>query len=117
MADAALVVGWNRAVVGREQTALELFGESLALYGRLVAEKKLESFEPVFLAPHGGDLGGFILIRGSGAQIDAFRRSHDFESLMTRGLLNIEGLGAIDGWVGDGIQRIMGIYTAALAKK
>ena len=29
----------------------------------------IESFEPVFLEPHGGDLTGFILIQGDAAKL------------------------------------------------
>ena len=116
MADTALFIGWNRAVSGREQAAMELFGESMALYGRLVGEGKLASFEPVILAPHGGDLGGFVLLRGSAAQIDAFRRTAEYESLMTRANLYLEGIGGIDAWVGDGVARMMGMYAAAIPK-
>ena len=65
MADAGLFIGWGEVVRGRETEALEVFNETLAYYGRLQEEGAIESFEPVFLEPHGGDLSGFILIRGT----------------------------------------------------
>ena len=63
---------------------------------------------------HGGDLNGFVLIRGSTAQIDALKRSAEFENLMMRGIVNIEGLGANDAYIGGGVDRLMQMYVKAL---
>ena len=38
MADAAIIIRWNRVVPGREQAALSLFGQSLEYYGSLQSE-------------------------------------------------------------------------------
>ena len=65
MADAGLFIGWGEVVRGREERAVEVFGETVEYYGRLQADGRIESFEPCLLEPHGGDLAGFILIRGS----------------------------------------------------
>ena len=65
MADAGLFIGWGAPVRGREAKGLEVVGEALAYYGRLQQEGAIESFETALLEPHGGDLQGFILLRGS----------------------------------------------------
>ena len=116
MANAAMMIGWDRVVVGREKQALELFNESLTFYGKLVNDKKLESFEPVLMAAHGGDMNGFILLRGTAQQIDAVRRMPQFESMMVRGEHYLEGVGALDAYVGDGLSRIMEIYQNTISK-
>ncbi len=64
MAMGALFIGWGQAVHGREQKALEVFQEALRYSGRLQQDGEIQSFEPVALEPHGGDLAGFLLING-----------------------------------------------------
>ena len=56
MADAGFCIGWGEVVRGREPEAIEVFNESLGFYGRLEEEGAIDSFDPVFLEPHGGDL-------------------------------------------------------------
>jgi hypothetical protein len=55
---------FRRSVRGRERQALKVFGEAFEYYSRLQQEGEIESFEPVILEPHGGELGGFFLLRG-----------------------------------------------------
>jgi hypothetical protein len=59
VAEAGLFIGWGQVVRGREQRALEVWGESLQYWSELEGDGKLESFEVVLLTPHGGDLNGF----------------------------------------------------------
>ena len=65
MADAALFIGWGQVVRGREKRALQVFNESVGCSGRAPGDGKIEDFEVVILTPHGGDLQGFALLRGS----------------------------------------------------
>ncbi len=69
MADAGLFIGWGQVVRGREKRAVEVFNESVEYWGGLQGDGKIEGFEVVLLAPHGGDLAGFALLRGSAEQI------------------------------------------------
>ena len=55
MADSGLFIGWGEVVRGREERALEVFNETIAYYGQLQADGRIESFEPCLLEPHGGD--------------------------------------------------------------
>ena len=70
MADDALFIGWGEGVRGREGKAVEVFNKSLQYYGQLQQGGKIKSVEAWFLAPHGGDLGGFIMLRGEREQLD-----------------------------------------------
>ena len=70
MAGEALFLGWGPVVRGREQKALQVFQETIEYYGKLQQEGQIDSFEPVLIAPHGGDLGGFVLLRGERAKLD-----------------------------------------------
>ena len=73
MADAALFIGWGQVVRGREKRAVQVFNESVEYWGKLQADGKIDDFEVVLLTPHGGDLQGFALLRGSEQQVNALR--------------------------------------------
>ena len=62
MADFGVFIGFGFPVLGREQGAITVFQELLGFLGKNAGEGNLESFEPTFLQPHGGDLGGFVLV-------------------------------------------------------
>ncbi|CAN5683896.1 MAG: hypothetical protein H0T97_00600 [Actinobacteria bacterium] len=111
MADAGLFVGWGEVVRGRESDAIELFNEILAYYGRLQEEGTIEGFEPVFLEPHGGDLGGFILIRGNVDKLASLRVSEEFTQLAIRATLHVDGFGVVGADLAERLQRQMEYYT------
>jgi hypothetical protein len=111
MADAGLFIGWGEVVRGRETQAVELFNEALEYYTRLQEEGEIESFEPVFLEPHGGDLYGFILIRGDAEKLAALRVSDEFTQLSIRVGLIVEGLGVVGADLAGRLQRQMAYYT------
>src|SRR5512144_1654978 len=75
MADEALFIGWGEVVRGRESKALDVFNESLQYYARLQQDGTVEGFDAWFLAPHGGDLSGFVLLRGERERLDDVQRS------------------------------------------
>lgn len=107
MADAAIVIRWNRVVPGREQQGLSIFGQSLEYYGTLQKKGAIESFEPVIFNPTGGDLNGIILIRGSADQLDALKREDRFIDLMMRAAHNCEALGVADAYLEGELQSRM----------
>ena len=114
MSESALFVGWGAPVRGREQQAIGVFGEALALYERLQSEGMIEDYEPIFLEPHGGDLGGFFLLRGDAEKLGQVRMSDDFQLLSTRASLVVDDFGVVDSVTGAGIQRQMSLYQAQL---
>lgn len=81
------------------------------------AEKKIESFEPVMLAPHGGDLTGFFLIRGEQAKLDAIRASDEFVELEARSVLCIDRVGVITARINDGLQKAMTFWQKGIPAK
>jgi hypothetical protein len=115
MADAGLFIGWGEPITGREAKGLEVFTEVLAYYAKAQQGGRIESHETVFLGPHGGDLGGFTLVRGSEAQMAALRTEDEFERIMTRATLVVRNVGVIDAAVGDGVQEAVGVYQAAVS--
>ena len=115
MADAGLFIGWGEVVRGREDRALDVFNETVELYGQMESDGRIESSEVVLLNPHGGELAGYALLRGSEAQIDAVARDEDFERVMTRASLIVDDLGVIPAAIGEGLGRAMAIYQEEIA--
>src|SRR5450759_2190139 len=103
MADSAIFIGWGEGVAGREQSSLTLFNEVLAYYTGLQKRGEIESFEAVLLEPHGGDLDGFMLIRGEAEKLDRVRRSEEFLGYNARAGLALHNLGVVRGWIGAGV--------------
>ncbi len=104
-ADAAIFVGWNRPVAGRDLEGLQLFGQFLEYLGQQQKAGAIESFEPVGLEPHGGDLTGFCLIRGSRAQLNALRQGEVWLDMQAHGQACMTGLGFVDAFIGEGMQK------------
>jgi hypothetical protein len=115
MADSVLFVGWGGPVRGREEQAVDSFNDVVGLFGRMQQEGRVEGFDTVFLDPHGGDLGGFFLLRGSVEQMDAVRHDEDFRREFTRAQLLVDGLGFVEGQINEGIAREMEIYQEAVS--
>ncbi len=114
----ALFIGWGSTVRGREQKALEVFQEALQYWGRLQQEGEVQSFEAVALEPHGGDLAGFLLVKGDAEKLARLRTSDEFISLNTRGQLVVENFGVAGAFVGEGLQNLFadfGKQAASLA--
>ena len=109
-----LLFGWNRSVPGRQKVSAAHFQEFLAYLGGLAARREIQSFEPIFLDAHGGDLNGFVLIKGDPAKLDAIMGSDEWITHITRALLHLEGAGAVRGVAGDGITQRMALWTQHL---
>ena len=107
MANAVIFLGWNRPSVGREQQARQLFQKTLEFYGKLQTEGRIENFEPVILSAHGGDLNGFILIRGDAKKLSEIKRDETFVDLVIEGEYCVDGFGHVDGYIEDGLIDVM----------
>ena len=115
MAEAGLFIGWGEPITGREAKGLEVFAEALAYYAAAEQGGRIESHETVFLSPHGGDLEGFTLVRGSDAQIAALRTEDEFERLIARAALVVLNVGVVDAALGEGVQNAVAVYQAAVS--
>lgn len=113
MADEGLFIAWGEVVRGRETKAVDVFNESIQYYGQLQQDGKIDSFDTWFLAPHGGDLGGFVLLRGNREQLDEIERSPEFERLQTRSAMIVEQTGTVHAFTGEALGRLMGQFQEA----
>jgi hypothetical protein len=110
MADAGLLIGWNRVVPGKDPQAVELWGEMLQYLVRLHAQGLIGSFEPVLLGAYGGALNGFVLVRGEQDQLDQVRNSDEFLQFNVRANKNLEGFLVVRAHFGGDAARILRLY-------
>jgi hypothetical protein len=110
MADAALFIGWGTVVPGRERQPQRVFDEGVAYWTRLQQQGELESFEPVALEPHGGDLAGFCLVRGERDKLSRLRHSEEFRRLNERAALIVHNFGVVSADLGEELRRTFATY-------
>jgi hypothetical protein len=106
-------MGWDRPSRGREAAATALFQEFMQYLGGQQQAGAIQSFESVFLNPHGGDLNGFTLIRGDSGKLDALLSSEAWETYMTRAGLLMDGFGFLRGVTGELLMKQMEGYMRA----
>jgi len=111
MAGHAVFLGWGQVVRGREQLALQVFGETAEYWARQQQEGRIESFRPFLLRPHGGDLAGFFLIHGERAALDELQASDEFVTLIARAGTVVDNVGAIAAVTDDELGSQMGLYS------
>jgi hypothetical protein len=114
-ANNGILIGWNRVTSGKETQALALFGEAIGFWSQQQQAGTIDSFEPVFLAPHGGDLNGFFLIRGDVGKLNQMLVSDDYLAIETKASYLLEGHGVIRAYFGEEITRQMGIYQKVIS--
>ncbi len=101
MPKGALFVGWGSIIAGREKVAARVLAEAMQYLTRLEREGRIESVEVVLLEPHGGDLEGFVLVKGERDAIARLRVDPEFVEV-------IVGVQLVHARVG-----VVGAYTGA----
>ena len=110
MAGEALFVGWGQVVRGREQLALEVFQETVAFWNDHHQAGRIAAFEPVLLAPHGGDIAGYFLVRGERTALDEIRASDAFLRVVARASAVVDNFGVVPAHTSDGVAQLLGIF-------
>lgn len=110
MAGEALFIGWGAVVRGREKQALQVFQESMEYYGKLQQDGQIEGFDVYVLAPHGGDLDGFVILRGDRQKLAQIRFSDDFERLLARASAIIDRPGVVPAYSGEVLAQQMALF-------
>ena len=104
----ALFMGWDAPRTGRERQAGELFG---SVVNYLATEQKkgtIDSFEPVLMAAHSGDLNGYFMIKGDHKRLDDLRASDDFLKIMMQAGFCLDGFGVVAAYHSDQVTELMG---------
>jgi hypothetical protein len=115
MANRILFLGWNRAVAGREQQALDLFNKGMEAYTKWQSEGKIESFEPVFLSTHGGDLNGFIMLKGEANKLNELREDEEFIDMVIQAEYCLEGFGVVPGYIGEDLMDMFARWSKLIS--
>jgi len=110
MADGVIFIGWGPAIPGREEKALQVFGEAVQYWTSLQQTGRIESIEAVALDPHGGELSGFALLRGDRATLGEVRGSDEFFRINTRAQLAVQNFGVVPGVTGSELQRLFALF-------
>ena len=101
MSSNVIFFAWDRPIPGREQISAAHFQEFIQYLGGLQQAGTVESFEAIFLNPHGGDLNGLIIIRGEPGNLAGLTMTEEWNTHMTRATLHAAGAGAVLGATGD----------------
>ncbi len=115
MAEFALFIGWGSPRAGREIAAAKVFGESAAYWNSLKEAGEIESIETVMLSYHGGDLGGFTLLRGEPEKIAQIMLAPETVRLTARAAACLENVGVVHAIVDAGVMRMMGDWPQMIA--
>jgi hypothetical protein len=115
MADRMLVLSWGSTVRGREERALDVFNQSLGIYGRLQQESRIESFDVKLMAPN-ALLSGYAELKGSASQMAGVREDGEFRALCAAAELIVDDFNVIDGFCDEGVAEQMAFYQEAIAE-
>ena len=113
--DFGLFIGFGLPRAGREQQALEVFAEARQFNEQLEQRGDIDSYETVLLELHGGELGGFTLLRGSTEKLNRLRyENEEFTNLIAKANLSVGNLGVVGASLGDGIMRQVAALQGAI---
>jgi hypothetical protein len=115
MADRMLMINWGSTVTGREERALEVFNESVGLFGRMQQDGRIESFSVNLLQPTPG-FAGYMQLNGSSAQIAALSDDEEFRRNSAEASLIVEDLRHLQGYTNEGVAGMMEIFRQAISK-
>ena len=113
MAEFGLFIGWGSPRAGKEAAAGKVFEEAIAYWNTLQAAGEIESVEVVLLAAHGGDLGGFALLRGDPEKLGRLGMAPEFQRLTMRAEVCTEGVGVVHAFIDAGVTRVMAAWREA----
>ena len=116
MPDYGLFIGFGWPVRGREQKAAQVFNEGIVLWKRWQDEGMIETWDAVFLEPHGGDLGGFFVLRGERDKVALARSSDDLAKFATRAQLIVDKFGIVGAEMGERIGAQMEMFLTSSAE-
>jgi hypothetical protein len=115
MADRLLVISWGEIVRGREERALEVFNETVGIYGRKVQDGEIERFDIRLLGATSA-IDGYFEIEGTAEQLAALKQDPWFERNMIEAQLLVDGLRIAEGYCNAGVADQMALYAEAVAK-
>ena len=99
-----VIVKWGKLVPGREEKAVEVFGDAIAYFGELLAAKRLTSFEPYMYQTSDLDSDvGFFIFKGPQQEIFKMFEEDKFLMIREKAFYTVEHLKIDLLTVGEGI--------------
>jgi hypothetical protein len=114
MAEYGLFIGWGQPRTGKEIASIKVFEEAVALVDRLKAAGDIEGADYALLGYHGGDLNGFMLLRGEPEQLARVGMTPEFRAVTMRAATCLEHVGIVQAFVGTGVMRSLGSWREAI---
>lgn len=114
MSSNVVFFAWDQPIPGRENLSAEHFQDFVQYLSGLQQQGTIQSFDTVFLEPHGGDMNGFFLIRGESSQLDALLSSTEWVTHITRATTHLQSVGTVRGVTGELIAERMNLWTTLL---
>jgi hypothetical protein len=115
VAEFGLFIGWGSPRAGKEAVAAKVFDEAVAYWNGLKAVGEIEGVELVLLTSHGGDLGGFALLRGDPEKLGRLSMAPEFQRLTMRAGVCLDGVGVVSAVIDTGVARTMVTWKEAIA--
>jgi hypothetical protein len=109
-----VLFGWARSNPGREHLSASHFEEFVKYLNGRKEAKAIDDYEIVFLDAHGGDLGGFFLIKAESDKLDAFLSSGEWVMHMTRASMHLDNVGIIRGVTGVRVAERMALWSGLI---
>ena len=107
---ATLLVGWGAIIPGREKKAAQVLREAMGYLAALKDEGRLDAIDAVLLEPHGGDLAGFVLLRGEPQQLAALRAEPAFVRTIVAVQLVHTGVRVVPACEGAAMHSLMQVW-------
>jgi hypothetical protein len=98
---AAVVFAFQKPVPGREAQALQLYRDLVQYLESLAKSDKIESFEPVLLGAHGGQIDGCVFVSGPGETIRGLPEDPKVAAMLSRAYYCLTGHAVIPAYVGS----------------
>lgn len=76
----------------------------------VLQEGRIERFDVALLGPHGSDLGGFALLRGTTQRGDSVQHEEEWQRIVAAVRLRVDGLGLVDAVVDEELAKQMSYY-------
>jgi hypothetical protein len=115
MAEFGLFIGWGSPYPGKEMASVKVFEEAVAYWGALQAAGEIESVEYALLGAHGGDLGGFALLRGDPEKLGRLSMSPEFQRLTMRAAVCLDHVGVVPATLDAGMMSLVAQWQEVIA--
>src|SRR3954469_7024260 len=107
--DEALFIGWGQIARGREEGALTVYRDTQNYWQERRDAGEVDSVDTYMLEAHGGDLTGFILVRGDRERLAQLRTSEEFLRLAGRARACVDMRAIAPAYTRDELDRFVSL--------